>query len=130
MGLRLLITVLCAIGLYVSVFMLSKTKRGERGQLSEPSVVQTARARLFGGVPNALLGTLYYPAFGVAIWLAARPWERFSLLAICVVAALVSVVLAYSLVRITKMPCSYCWTSHIVNWAVALGYGYAVLTGR
>jgi uncharacterized membrane protein len=36
-------------------------------------------------------------------------------------AAGVSVVLAYSLLFVTKMPCVYCWTSHAVNWMLAVG---------
>src|SRR5690242_18829383 len=46
---RTVITVLCAIGFYASVFMLRKSVRAARGELAEPSVVQTPRARLFFG---------------------------------------------------------------------------------
>jgi uncharacterized membrane protein len=31
----------------------------------------------------------------------------------------VSAVLAYSLLFVTRMPCTYCWTSHAINWTLA-----------
>lgn len=116
---RAVITLLCGVGLYVSLFMLAKTRRAERGELREPSVVQSPRARLFGGRPNALLGTIYYPAFAIAIWLAVAPWQLGLLLAISGFAAVVSIVLAYSLLFVTRMPCPYCWTAHVLNWLLA-----------
>ncbi|MEO9169565.1 MAG: vitamin K epoxide reductase family protein [Candidatus Baltobacteraceae bacterium] len=115
---RTIITVFCGVGLYAAVFMLRKTKRAQRGELQEPSVVETPRARLFGGVPNALLGLLYYPAFAAAVWIASEPWELGALLAVSGGVALVSVVLAYSLLFITRMPCVYCWSAHVVNWSL------------
>jgi uncharacterized membrane protein len=111
---------LCGVGLYASVFMLRKGALAARGELAEPSVVQTPRARLFGGVPNAWIGAWYYPALGVAIWLAAGRSELVVLFVAALTAAGVSVVLAYSLLFVTRMPCVYCWTSHIVNWTLAV----------
>ena len=122
MELRLVITVLCGVGLYAALFMLRKSVKADRGELREPSVVQTARARLLGRIPNALLGAAYYPAFGIAVWFADRPWEILTLLTICGFAAAVSAVLAYSLIFVTRMPCVYCWTSHAINWSLALCY--------
>lgn len=120
MALRILITVLCGVGLYASLFMLRKSNRAARGELTEPSVVQTPRARLFGGVPNALLGACYYPALALAVWLATQRWELTGILVVALFAAVVSIVLAYSLLFVTRMPCFFCWTSHAVNWALAL----------
>ena len=104
--------------------MLNKTAKAERGALQEPSVVQTARARLFGNVPNALLGALYYLGLGIAVWLGRDPWEIVTLLSISVLAASVSIYLAYSLLFVTRMACTYCWTSHAINWTLALCYGF------
>jgi uncharacterized membrane protein len=118
--LRAIVTILCGVGLCASVFMLRKGKAAARGELSEPSVVQTPRARLFGGIPNATLGTIYYPALGLAIWLASDRSEFLVLFVAALMAAGVSVVLAYSLLFVTKMPCMYCWTSHVINWALAV----------
>ena len=110
---RVVITVLCGVGLYASFFMLRKAGRAERGELTEPSVVQTPRARLFGRIPNAAFGTLYYPALALGVWIAHAPWQVGGLLAVSLLAAATSIALAYS-------PCVYCWTSHLVNWALAL----------
>jgi uncharacterized membrane protein len=112
-------TVLCGVGLYASLFMLRKTIRAERGELNEPSVVQTGRARLFG-TPNALLGALYYPALALALWLPPSPLLLAAILAAAGLAAVTSVVLAYSLLFVTRMPCLYCWTSHVVNWSLLI----------
>jgi uncharacterized membrane protein len=96
--------------------MLAKARRAARGLLDEASVVQTPRARLFAGIPNALLGAVYYPALAVAVWIVPGPPVAFAVLAAVTAAALTSAVLAYSLLFVTKMPCPYCWTSHAVNW--------------
>jgi len=99
--------------------MLRKANAAARGELAEPSVVQTPRARLLGGIPNAALGAWYYPALALAIWLAAGRSELTVLFVAALMAAGVSVMLAYSLLFITRMPCFYCWTSHTVNWLLA-----------
>ena len=117
---RILITVLCGVGLYASLFMLSKTRRAQRGELTEPSVVQTSRARLLGGIPNAAFGVAYYMLLGFGVWVAHAPWEAAILAVAALAAAAMSVVLAYSLLFVTRMPCPYCWTSHVVNAALAI----------
>jgi uncharacterized membrane protein len=115
---RGIITVLCAVGFYASVFMLSKSIRAARGQLSEPSVVQTERASLFFGVPNAFIGTLYYCALAAVSWGAHSVIILTAALGACALAACTSLYLAYSLLFVTKRPCPYCWTAHGVNWAL------------
>ena len=117
---RILITVLCGVGLYTALFMLAKTRRAVRGELSEASVVQTPRARLFGGVSNAAIGTVYYPLLALGVWTATQPWQAAVLAAAACAAAATSAVLAYSLLFITKMSCPYCWTAHVVNAALAI----------
>lgn len=116
---RLIISVLCAVGFYASVFMLRKSVADARGMLREPSVVQSPRARLFGGVPNALIGMLYYPALAAVSWAG----HGLAVLAVAEAAALaaaaVSVYLAYSLTYVTRKSCPYCWSAHAVNWALA-----------
>ncbi len=126
--LRAIVTMLCGVGLFASVFMLRKGAAAARGELPEPSVVQTPRARLFGGLPNAALGACYYPALGLAIWLAGDRTEFTVLFLAALFAAGVSAVLAYSLLFVTKMPCVYCWTSHAINWALALCVTILLLT--
>ena len=114
------ITVLCGVGLYVSLFMLAKTRRAERGLLTEPSVVQTPRARLYGGVPNAVLGVVYYAALAVAVWVVRSRAGAAVVLAAVAFAAITSVVLAYSLLFVTRRACPYCWTGHAINWSLAI----------
>ena len=128
MALRAIVTMLCGVGLYASVFMLRKGAAAARGELAEPSVVQTPRARLFGGVPNAWIGACYYPALALAIWLATDRSELLVLFVAALTAAGVSVVLAYSLLFVTRMPCVYCWTSHVVNWTLAVCVAILILS--
>jgi uncharacterized membrane protein len=96
--------------------MLRKSRRAARGEIEGSSVVMTPRAHLFG-IPNALLGVLYYPAVAVAVWFVHGRVAAMLLLAI-LAAAGSSVYLAYSLLFITRRACPYCWTSHLVNWSL------------
>jgi uncharacterized membrane protein len=118
MALRVVITVLCGVGLYASVFMLRKGIRAQQGLLTEPSVVQTPRARLFGGIPNAAFGLAYYPLAAIGVWIPGSA-AAIAVAAGALAAAMTSVVLAYSLIFVTRMPCRFCWTSHVLNWALA-----------
>jgi uncharacterized membrane protein len=122
MVVRAVITLLCGVGLYASLFMLAKSRKAERGELLEPSVVELPRARLYGGVQNSLLGSLYYPAFGLAIWWVRSPIGMVVLLVVVLLAAITSVVLGYSLLFVTRRECSYCWTGHIVNLTLLVLY--------
>jgi uncharacterized membrane protein len=126
MVVRAVITILCGVGLYTSLFMLRKTRRAARGELAGPSVVKTPRAQLFG-VPNSLLGSLYYPALALAVWWVRGPLETSVLLAAVLLAALTSAALAYSLLFITRRECPYCWTSHVVNWSLLVLCGWLFL---
>lgn len=117
--LAVVVTLLCAVGLYVSIFMLRKTIRAGRGGLAEPSVVQTPRASLYAGIPNAALGIAYYVLAGVAIWFTDVHAVVFLLAAVAILAAITSMILAYSLLYVTRMACKFCWTSHAVNWSLA-----------
>jgi uncharacterized membrane protein len=119
MLLKTIVTLLCGVGLYVSVFMLVKTVRAARGQLSEPSVVQTARAHVFGGVPNAAIGGVYYLALPLAVWTAHGAWAALTACLATLLAAATSIFLAYSLLYVTRRACPYCWTGHVVNWLLA-----------
>ena len=99
--------------------MLRKQVRATRGELTEPSVVETPRASLTG-VPNSALGLIFYlvllamtPFLGISvIWTIA--------LVATVLAAAMSIYLAYSLLFVTRMPCANCWTGHVVNWLILL----------
>lgn len=120
MGLRLVITVLCGVGLYASLFMQRKAGLAKAGLLQEPSVVQTSRARLLFGMTNASFGIAYYLAMGIGIWFVTQVWQAVLLFAASLAAAAMSAVLAYSLLFVTKRSCPYCWTSHAVNGLLML----------
>lgn len=118
-GLKLTITILCALGLYASVFMLRKSFAARAGHLQEPSVVDRPAATLLFGVPNAALGLGYYVLLGGGVWVArGAGWVLLAVAAAA--AAAMSLRLAYSLLFITRMPCVYCWTSHAINWLLVL----------
>jgi uncharacterized membrane protein len=118
-AIRIIITLLCGVGLYASLFMLNKSRRAARGEVEGPSVVKSPRAHLFG-VPNSLLGALYYPAVAVAVWFVDGRTAEAVLVAASFFAAAASLALAYSLLYITRRACPYCWTSHAVNWCLVL----------
>lgn len=129
MLLRVLVTVLCGVGLYVSLFMLDKARRADRGELTGPSVVRSPRARLVGGVPNASIGCLYYPLLAIAIWFVRMPAVSGAVLAATALAAAASLVLAWSLLFVTRRWCGYCWTAHAANWLLAGLIYWAWATG-
>jgi len=109
---------LCGVGLYASAVMTRKAARAARGELAESSVVQSPRARTLGGIPNAAIGSVYYATLAIATGLFNVPliWELSFVAALG--AAAFSLYLAYSLLFVTRMPCVYCWTSHVVNWTL------------
>jgi uncharacterized membrane protein len=99
--------------------MLRKSRLAERGNLDGLSVVTAPHARLFFGLPNSLCGSFYYPFIVAAIWMRPQP-PRWSILLPAAAAAATSVFLAHSLLFVTKRPCAYCWTAHVVNWLMLL----------
>lgn len=115
---RATIVLLCGIGLYVSAFMAAKARRARLGQLAEPSVVESSRARAVGGVPNSLLGLGYYAGLAVAVPFLSYPLVWWLAAVAAVAAGALSAYLAYSLLFVTRMPCPYCWTGHAVNWGL------------
>jgi uncharacterized membrane protein len=118
--LRAIVSLLCAVGFYASVFMLRKSIRAQHGEVKGPSVVKSPRSKLFAGLPNALFGVIYYVAVVAVTWLAhARIFFVLAELA-ALFAAGTSIYLAYSLLFVTKKECPYCWTAHAVNWSLAL----------
>jgi uncharacterized membrane protein len=117
---RVTIVLLCGVGLYVSALMAGKARRASRGELAEPSVVHTSRARVVAGVSNAILGLAYYAALALAVPFFSTSWIWGTALAGAAAAAAFSGYLAYSLLFVTKMPCVNCWTGHAVNWSLVM----------
>ena len=105
-------------GLYVSQHMYRKAIKAQRGELDEPSIVETPAATIFFGQPNALYGLLFYGTM-----LASTPFTNSSTVRLgrrvaTGLAASSSLYLMYSLLFITKMECPYCWTGHALNLAI------------
>ncbi|MGQ0733143.1 MAG: vitamin K epoxide reductase family protein [Acidobacteriota bacterium] len=83
------------------------------------SVIQTPGARVFG-VPNSLIGMGYYGATlalavlglptALRLWHLAAAWSAVAL----------GVYLGYRLLRVERMSCPLCWTSHAVNTVLAI----------
>lgn len=114
---RHLLPLLCLVGAYAAIFMFRKQRRFESGAEAGDSVVIRPAARLLG-VSNASLGVGYY--VGV---LFAYPWlyDRLLFLGVLVaasLAAVMSLVLAYSLLFVTRRACVFCWIGHMVNWLI------------
>jgi uncharacterized membrane protein len=122
--LRAVVALLCCIGLYAAQHMYQKSRRAERGELDEPSIVEEPHARLFFGQPNSLFGCLYFPLLLVGVVLYALLAShgarsalvvRWFVLVALATATGSTIFLAYSLVAVTKRECPFCWTSHVVN---------------
>ena len=89
------------------------------------SVVRTLYARIFG-VPNSLLGSVYYlsllgwtlaggggsPAVGAAAWLRGTAWL---LIIVGAGAVLLGFYLIHALWRVLHVHCPLCYAAHAVN---------------
>jgi uncharacterized membrane protein len=115
---RIVLLSFCSAGFYASAFMFRKALLARMGRLTEPSVVETPRARAIGGVPNAAFGVAYYPLVALAmLWFhVSGVWAL--TMAASLAAAAFSCYLAYSLLFVTKQWCPYCWIGHLVNWTL------------
>lgn len=111
----LTVLLLCAVGFYASAFMANKARRAARGELTEPSVVESPVARLLGGIPNAAFGLIYYPCVALAVSLPNVIAHKAAFWA-SLLAAAMSLFLAYSLLFRTRRPCPFCWSAHAINW--------------
>ncbi len=84
------------------------------------TVLGTKYARVFG-VPNSLLGVLYYLtviAILLAGWTVAPLTE--ALIAVAWFTVVLGLYLAYSLFFIIRIPCPLCLTGHAINLALAV----------
>lgn len=90
------------------------------GEATCARVLDSPRARVFG-VPNSLLGIFYYLAvMALALGGGAPGWlaSGYRLVALGTVA--LGVFLSASLLFITRLPCSLCFTAHGINLGIAL----------
>ena len=68
------------------------------------------------GPPNSLLGLFFYLALLLMTPFLSNPVVWMLATVASTLAAALSVYLAYSLLFVTRMPCAYCWTGHVINW--------------
>jgi uncharacterized membrane protein len=130
---RILIAALSAAGLYISIYftlVYYGMIQAENSIMPAfcsmkehtcQSVLNTRFARVFG-VPNSLLGVIYY--FLILVLLFANlPFDPVLLNTLMVVAwfnVALGIYLTYSLFFIIKTPCRLCLASHVINLALAL----------
>ena len=91
------------------------------GEKTCSSVIFTPRARVFG-VPNSVLGQLYYLSLlaGLASRLLWREPFFGAALGAAAATVLLGVYLTHSLIFRTKIPCRLCFTSHGINAVIFL----------
>jgi uncharacterized membrane protein len=77
-------------------------------------------ARLYFGIPNALVGLAYYPAVAAAFPFGAIPAVRLGLAAAAACAALTSLRLIYELTFVGRDDCASCWTANACNLVLAV----------
>ncbi|HEY5094852.1 MAG TPA: vitamin K epoxide reductase family protein [Candidatus Eremiobacteraceae bacterium] len=118
-----LVIACCIVGFQASLEMHNKAEADRRGELLDKSVVQTPRARLFGGVDNAAIGLAYYPAIAVASFFFSVAPVRIAALVAAAAATAVSLYLLYSLLFITKMKCTNCWMANTMNVMILVMLG-------
>jgi uncharacterized membrane protein len=81
------------------------------------TVVQTPYARVFG-VPNSLLGTIYYLlllAWAAGAGRVAQPWFTWALIAASAVTVLLGFYLIDALRRKLHVDCYLCYAAHAIN---------------
>ena len=95
------------------------------GEATCASIVFTPAARAFG-VPNSLLGQVYYASLlaGAPAGALDEPRLRLAWLAASLVTVGLGMYLAWSLLFVTRVACVLCFTSHAIN---AVIFGLLVL---
>jgi uncharacterized membrane protein len=130
---RILIAALSAVGLYVSIYftlVYYGIIQAENSimpafcSMKEHTcqlVLNSRFARVFG-VPNSLLGVIYYALILVLLFanLVFVPVFLNTLVVVAWFNVALGIYLAYSLFFIIKTPCPLCLASHAINFALAL----------
>lgn len=124
----LVITVLAVFGFVVASYFTAIAYRWINPQASYlphfcrmgentcASVVFTPRARVFG-IPNSVLGQVYYLLLMSALWggwLWTAPFYGL-VLAASTLTVILGAYLTYSLLFLTRIPCKLCFTGHAIN---------------
>ncbi|HEY8477782.1 MAG TPA: vitamin K epoxide reductase family protein [Chloroflexota bacterium] len=128
------IVLLALVGLYIALYFTLVTYRVLRPdtrlvpffcRMEEgvcASIVTSPYARALLGVPNSLLGVVYYAALlvGVATGLLAHPVLLTALRVVALLTVALGVYLTHALLFVLRTPCPLCLASHAINLALAL----------
>jgi uncharacterized membrane protein len=130
--LRALIFLLALLGLAISTYFTGVAYRlispdtryiprvCRLGEDTCAKVVDTPRARVLG-MPNSLLGMLYYVALmALAVAGTAPPWVELAYRLVAWGTVALGVFLTWSLLFITRVRCVLCFTSHALNLLIAV----------
>lgn len=128
---QILLVVFSVIGFLISTYFTSLSYRWIRPdarwiplfcQMNKQtcsSIVFTPRARVFG-VPNSVLGQIFYAAILSAIFAQVLFLDRFyyPFLLASMITVVLGAYLTYSLLFLTRIPCKLCFTSHAINLVI------------
>ena len=125
-----LLVVLALIGLLISSYFTAVAYRWMRpdsrwvppvcrmDEQACASIVFTPQARVFG-LPNSVLGQVFYFSLGLAVWRGWLGGPVGSLfLGASVLTVGLAVYLSYSLLFVIRVRCVLCFASHIINVAI------------
>lgn len=131
----MIISILALLGLIVSVIALKKQQTNEAkhtcGGSGCDTVLQSRQAALFAGMPNTVLGIVWYTT--VALWavtglLISVPSWLDTIMILGAAAALgVSLYLAGTLLFVLRQPCPLCYAAHAVNAAILLALLWSII---
>ena len=126
-----LIVVLAGVGFVISTYFTAVAYRWMRpdsrwvppgcrmGQDTCAAIVFTPRARLLG-VPNSVLGQIFYAALtaGVVGGVLFSTPAYLAYMAASFVTVVLGAYLSYSLLFLTRVPCTLCFTTHAINLVI------------
>ena len=128
-----LLLLLSVLGFFISLYFTAVAYRWIRpdvpwiptfcqlGEKTCATIVFTPRARVFG-LPNSVLGQVFYVALmaGVAGGFLYSPPAYYAYLMASLVTVCLGLFLTYSLLFVTRVLCTLCFTSHGINFIIFL----------
>ena len=129
----LLLVLLSVLGSFISLYFTAVAYRWIRpdapwiptfcqlGEKTCATIVFTPRARVFG-LPNSVLGQAFYVALlaGVGGGFLYSPPAYYAYLMASLVTVGLGLFLTYSLLFVTRVLCTLCFTSHGINFIICL----------
>ena len=128
-----LLLLLSVLGFFISLYFTAVAYRWIRpdvpwiptfcqlGEKTCATIVFTPRARVFG-LPNSVLGQVFYVALmaGVGGGFLYSPPAYYAYLMASLVTVCLGLFLTYSLLFVTRVLCTLCFTSHGINFIIFL----------